>query len=796
MSRVCKILLVFLLASQVVPYQLAAQAKRSDAYKILGISVEGNSSAEPAAIIGNSGLKIGDELTIPGDQTTRAIQALWRLRIFSDVQIVIENKVSEGVFLVIKVKEFPRLERIEYIGNDELSADDLNKKVTVIKGQLLTPAEINRIIKAMKKAYEEEGYLQASIGYETYEAPDSNANKRHILRFKIDEGRHLRVGEIRFTGNTAVSASTLKGEMKETTEKSWWKFWNSAKLDKKKYEEDKNLIITYYRKNGYRDAEILSDSIYYDKEVDNLVVQINLYEGPQYHIRSLVFEGSTLFKDDAMLDALGIKKGDVFDGEKFQQNLYGNQEQSDIMSAYRNAGYLLIRPDLQLTRAAGDSLDIVVRFIEGNQFTVRYVEIQGNTKTKDKIVRRELYTRPGDKFNQSAIMRSFRQLQQLQYFNPEKIKPDYKLVDDKTVDVVYEVEEKSSDTFNTSVGYSQAWGLMGSFGITFNNFSLSDPLEGGGGQTLNFDWQFGEASRYRTFSISFTEPWLTDVPTTMGVSLFDTRQNYGYDYRMTGATFHLGRRFRWPDDYFRGDWTFRFQRYDVVQGLGLYSTGVYSQISIAQAIQRNSIDNPIFPTTGSSIALNIEISGKPLPGRAYYQKMQFSTAWYTPLFNSPKLAFAFTTDWGIINKPTLDAFIPLTEVFYMGGTGLGYYNTTPLRGYDDRVIGPRNDVGSDLGGLAMAKYTAEIRYNVSLNPIPIYLLVFAEAGNVWKDFQSVDPFQLYRSAGFGARLMINPIGMVGFDYGFGFDDATGGANGMPDGKRDGWKFHFQFGKGF
>ncbi|MGD0338491.1 MAG: outer membrane protein assembly factor BamA [Bacteroidota bacterium] len=791
-----KILLMFLVAGMVVPYRLTAQPKQAEVYKILGISVEGNSSAEPAAIIGNSGLKIGDDLTIPGDQTTRAIQALWRLRIFSDIQIAIENRVSAGVFLVIKVKEYPRLERIDYVGNDELSADDLNKKVTVIKGQLLTPSEINRIVKAMKKAYEEEGYLQVSIIPTLTEAPDANANKRSILRFTIDEGRQLRVGEIRFTGNTTVSASTLKGEMKETSERTWWKFWNSARLDKKKYEEDKKLIITYYKKNGYRDAEILSDSIYYDPEVDNLVVQINLYEGPQYYIRSIVFEGSTIFKEEALLEIIGMKKGDVFDGEKFQENLYGNQEQTDVLSAYRNAGYLLIRPDLQLMRAGGDSLDIVIRFIEGNQFTVRYVEVQGNTKTRDKVVRRELYTRPGDKFSQAAIMRSYRQLQQLQYFNPEKIKPDYKLVDDKTVDIVYEVEEKSSDTFNTSIGYSQAWGLMGSFGITFNNFSLSDPLAGGGGQTLNFDWQFGEASRYRTFSISFTEPWLMDVPTTLGVSLFDTRQNYGYDYRMTGASLRVGRRFRWPDDYFRGDWTFRFQQYDVVQGLGLYSTGQYSQFSLGQVIQRNSIDNPIFPTSGSSIALNIEISGKPLPGRAYYQKAQFSTAWYTPLLNSQKLAFALTTDWGIINKPSLEAFVPLTEVFYMGGTGLGYYNTTPLRGYDDRIIGPRSSLGAELGGLAMVKYTAEIRYNVSLSPIPIYLLVFAEAGNVWKDFQSIDPFQLYRSAGFGARLMINPIGMVGFDYGFGFDDASGGANGLPDGNRDGWKFHFQFGRGF
>ncbi len=782
-----------------------SQAKKPETYKILGISVEGNVTAETGAVIGNSGLHLGDELILPGDQTTKAIQALWKLRIFSDIQIAIENRIAEGIYLVIKVKEYPRLEKAEYVGNDDFSDDDLNKKINVVKGQILTQQEISRVVKVIKKAYEEDGYIQTEIHTETYQASDANANKRYILKITIKEGRDLRVGEIRFIGNKSFDASTLKGELKETTEKRWWRFWAKSRLDRKKYEDDKKLITDFYKKNGYRDAEISSDSVFYDPEIDNLVVQIKLNEGPRYYVRSIVFEGSTIFKPEILQQVLGLKNGDVFDNEKFQHNLFGNEEQSDLLSAYRNAGYLLIRPDVQMKTISGDSLDITIRFAEGNLFTIRYVDISGNTKTLDKVIRRELYTRPGDKFSQAAIVRSFRQLQQLQYFNPEKIKPDYKLVDDKTVDVVYEVEEKSSDTFNTSIGYAEAYGWIGSLGMTFNNFLLSDPFHGGGGQTLNFDWQFGTSGAYRTFSIGFTEPWLMDVPTSFGVNFADTKysadpaRNFYYDYSLLSAGIHIGRRFRWPDDYFRGDWMFSYKYYDVTNAY-LYTPGIYDQYTLTQVISRNSVDNPIFPASGSSLSLTLEFSGKPLPGKTEYQKALLNTSWYVPLALGNRLAFAFITDWGVINKPNINSFIPATEIFYMGGSGLGYYNTTPLRGYDDRIIGPRETEGQykgySNGGLTMEKITAELRFNVSMDPIPIYLLTFAEGGNVWKNFQTMNPFILYRAAGVGARLMINPIGLVGFDYGYGFDDATGGPSSLPDGKPDGWKFIFQFGRGF
>ena len=280
-----------------------------------------------------------------------------------------------------------------------------------------------------------------------------------------------------------------------------------------------------------------------------------------------------------------------------------------------------------------------INVYEMNQFKIGHVSIKGNTKTQEKVIRRELYTRPGDYFSRAAIMRSIRQLPQLNYFNPEKIKPDYQLVDDKTVDLTYEVEEKSSDNINASVGYSGAFGVTGALGFTINNFSISEPLSGGAGQILNFEWMFGEGSRYRTFTLGFTEPWLFDTPTLLGVTLFDTRQIYTFDYERTGGSIRVGRRFKWPDDYFRGDWIVDAQVNNVRDGLGIYREGKSSQVSITQVISRNSIDNPIFPTYGSSVSLSIQMSGGPLlPGNLNFHKWLFASEWYLPLFGSSKFA--------------------------------------------------------------------------------------------------------------------------------------------------------------
>jgi outer membrane protein insertion porin family len=422
------------------------------------------------------------------------------------------------------------------------------------------------------------------------------------------------------------------------------------------------------------------------------------------------------------------------------------------------------------------------------------VFISGNTKTYEKVIRRELLTKPGDFFSRQLIIRSLRQLQQLNYFNPEKLKPDVRPVDDKTVELEYSVEEKSSDTFNMSVGYSGAFGFSGGLGLSFNNFSLSEPLRGGAGQAMTFDYQFGVSNYYRTFSIGFTEPWMFNTPTLFGFSIFDTYQSYYADLHYRGASLRIGRRFKWPDMYFRGDWTLRVQE-NTYHSLGTataydyYYEGTTTQIGISQVISRNSTDSPIFPSRGSSFSLLTDINGGPRFGggtqAARYHKHVLSADWFVPLSGSGRVTLMSSNIVGLIFGLDKDSYIPYQDLFYMGGTGLGQIAVTPLRGYDDRSIGP--DAGN-IGGKAMVKFTTELRFALALNPIPIYTLFFAEAGNVWLDHSVMDMNDLRRSAGFGVRLLVNPIGLIGFDYGYGYDGAT------PNLAAPGWKFHFQFGK--
>ncbi|MEE8113105.1 MAG: BamA/TamA family outer membrane protein, partial [Nitrososphaerales archaeon] len=517
-----------------------------------------------------------------------------------------------------------------------------------------------------------------------------------------------------------------------------------------------------------------------------------VYEGPQYKIRHISWEGSTVYSDTLLNRRLDIEPGEIYNAEKFEQNLRGNEAQNDVASLYLDNGYLTFNLEPQEIRVAEDSIDISIRVYERNQFRIGQVYVKGNTKTYEKVIRRELHTRPGDFFSRGAIVRSVRELSVLNYFNPEKIQPDYNLVDDKTVDLTYTVEEKSSDNINASVGFSGAFGFTGALGFTINNFSISRPLSGGAGQILNFQWQFGESASFRTFTIGFTEPWLFSTPTLLGVSLFDTRQRFTFDLRQTGGSVRIGRRFKWPDHYFRGDWILNAQHNDVIDGRGVYTEGKSSQVSITQIITRNSIDNPVFPSSGSNVSLSVEMSGGPLlPGSIDFHKWLFQSDWYVPMFGTSRIAFYLSLQYGYLSEFFEGDAIPPIELFFMGGTGLGFISTTPLRGYEDQSVGPRDARNNFIGGRAMIKQTAELRLAIALNPIPIYILGFVEGGNVYESFSKADFFDLKRSAGFGARLQINPIGLIGFDYGFGFDDVF-----PRDGEPDGWRFHFVFGRGF
>lgn len=798
-------------------------------YKILGISVEGNATTDANTIIANSGLRIGDEFQIPGDETINAIKRLWKLTIFSDIQIIVDKELDDGVFLVIKVGEYPRLDKYVITGNDDISEDDIEEKIGLVGGQTLKPQSINKIKLEIQKLYEEEGLLNAQITPRIYEFAEADTtdeiikttwreidnltneyeleyeyplnrryvlikkiSRRKVLEFEIEEGSIVEINRVTFNGNEEFTDDDLRSELEETTETAWYMFWKSNTFDKKGFETDKELLTNFYRKNGFRDFEILSDSLKLSDDKKLMDVVVNVYEGPQYFIRNIDFSGNTLYSDEELLSHLSMGKGDVFDFEKLNQNLRFNEQQDDVSSLYQNFGYLAFNLQVQEEKVADDSLDITIRIIESSRFRIGTVKIEGNDRTKDKVIRRELFTIPGDYFSRSTIMRSIQQLSNLTYFNVEELYKtgvDYKPEDDSTVAVIINVQEKSSEYFNASVGYSGAFGLSGSIGLTLNNFSITEPFQIGGGQQLSFNWQFGVGNFYRTFSLGFSEPWFMNTPTMVGFDIFDTRQRYIYDLRQSGGTLKVGRRLKWPDNYFYLMGMLKFQYNNVLGGAGFYREGLSRQYTVGATISRTDIDNPIFPSTGSKIQLDAQLSGGPfLPGDVDYLKINLKTEWYKRLFNSNRVALFTSVDIGYLKELSDDTIVQPFEYFFMGGNGL-IIATTPLRGYDDRSVGPRNANGDIVGGKVKARFIFEVRGALALEPVPIYLLAFAEAGNVFYDIKDTDFFNLRRSVGIGARLLIQPIGMIGFDYGYGFDRK------LVDGKEPTWEFHFQYGQG-
>ena len=774
--------LFFIFSFLLIASDMWAQA---DVYKIRNISTRGNKLYDEKTIIAYSGLKPGMEISIPSDEIRESIKKLWRMEIFSDIQIYVDKKVGNEIFLIIAVEELPRIESIEIIGNDHESKSDIENKVSLVPGQVLSEQKLKDIEYNLGLYYESEGYSQAVIKVDKL----LSANNEAKIRIKIEEGNKVTVRNINFSGNKNVKSSELRKQM-ETSEKVWWKFWNSAHFEKTKFEEDKKILVDYYKELGFKDAEVVSTKTILSPDKEDMNIEIQVNENKKYYINTIKFEGNKLYPDSILVQRLNLKKGDVYNQKKLNQNLYSNEAESDIYSLYMDNGYLAFNADVKEEVVNNDKVNLKIILTENRQFKIGDISFEGNEKTKDKVIRREVYTIPGDFFARSNVKRSLQQINALNYFNPEKLNQDISLENDSTVNIKYIVSERSSDQFNASVGYAGTYGITGAIGLTFNNFDITKPLSGGGGQILNFSWQFGEGGTYRTFNIGFTEPWLFDHPTLLGINLFDTRENYYYDVKETGGIISIGRKFKWPDDYFRGDWSVKYQKTDVVNGADYYEVGVRDQFSIKQTIMRSTVYDPIFPLEGTKISNTTELSGGPfLPGNINFIKNIFSAEMYTPVFRGTKFVLYTNFTFYVVNAFSKDKYLPPTELFFMGGNGLAY-NTIALRGYDDRNIGPKNLAYNPIGGRVALKYSAEIRYPLSLDPVPIFLLAFAEAGNVWSDMEKTDPFDLRRAVGFGTRIQLPAVGLVGFDFGYGFDRM------IEDRQSPKFIFHFQFGRGF
>lgn len=758
--------------------------------KIASIDVIGTKTATPEVVISSSGLVAGMEAN--QEDFSEAVKQLWSLGLFSDVKILTDRDSPDGVFLIISVEEYPRLSEVILDGNKKLKADEIDEALGLHPGQALTPFIVYESQRIIQKLYYEDGYLLAEIEPSTFEGEKENTRG---VKFQITENKKVSIGGIHFTGNTQLSDRKLKKKMEKIKEERWWKFWADTDFSIDNLRDDERAIEEYMHSIGYRDAEVIGDSLFYSEDMKQMFFRIDLYEGAKYKYGDVNITGNTIFETEDILAALGITTGDQYNSEKLMEAI-----ELGVRSPYMDKGYLYCQIIPVEMPVAADTVDLTLEITELNPVHVRHINIVGNDKTKENVIRRELRIFPGDMFSRTALMRSQREVMILNYFG--NVIPDVIPYDDDEIDLVFEVEEKNTGTATASAGYSERDGFIGTVGLQFPNFR-------GNGQQVAFNFQ--RAYSYEALSISFVEPWLFNTPNLLGVSLFDqdrsqgssssyftTTNNYStpYDVHTTGGSVSFGRRFQWPDNYFRGRWTFRaaLDRYDLDK---IYYQSIFdrvnpahlektSGISLSQTITRDSRNAPEFPTSGSVLTLNSVYSGDLLGGNESFFKQKASLEWYTPLWKD-KLAMRNYFEGGILEPLRMDSthIIPYDEYFFMGGAGLIYGSA--LRGYPERSVGTLEG-DAYFGGMASFKYTLEMRYQLSPNPM-MYLIGFAEAGNVWDNFESSNLFDLKRSAGFGGRIIMPPLGMLGIDIGWGFDrDPT------PDWKSP--EYHFIFGQQF
>ncbi len=748
-------------------------AQQIQQFTIKNIRIEGNVSADSGLIMLNSGLFRGANIT--ADHIQRAIKNLWQLNIFSDIQVIAEKQLGDRLDLLIQVEEFPRLESWTIIGNEKLKEKEVNKEMGFYKGMVFTPFIQYKGKKALINKYKDEGYLlaQADIEEKIIEG------NRVQATIKINESKKVQVRRIQVFTQGALEPKKARKAFKKVKEKRWWR---GADFNREKYETDLENLLTYCRKEGFRDAEIERDSIYYSDDKRNLFIDVYIDEGRQYHFGDITFEGQTLFPEEVLRSQMVIAKGDVYNLENLEKSVREN-----LQNLYYNEGYLFANILPLEVPVSEDTVDLRIRISEGHVVRIKEINITGNTKTHEKVVRREFKIYPGDTFNRAKLERSVRDVWVLNYF--ANVVPDVKLLpnDDKHVNLEINVEERSTDTANMSAGFSQRDGFIGSIGFSLNNFSLKRPFSGGDGQRLSFQWDFGRF--YRNLALSFIEPWAFGSTTLLGFSVFDTRFNGAFrpwDGKERGGTIQTGRRFRWPDSFFRGDWILRIAENEIfnIRTTILpqqFARRNSTQISLTQIIRRDSRNRPEFPTFGSVFNLRTKLAGGPLQGSEDFIKNRLTFEWYVPM----KLGFVLFVEntFGVINQLngfSDDPYINPNELFFMGGSGLGFSES--LRGYDDGRVGPPQ------GGKAMGRFTTELRIPVAPNPT-IFALLFAEAGNAWAEFEDTDLSGLRRSVGIGARLFMPLLGIIGVDFGYGFDhfDALGNRQGQ-------WKIHFKFGQ--
>lgn len=852
-------------------------------YEIAEIKVEGVEFLDHNALISLSGLKVGDRVKIPGDAISNAIKKLWAQGIIGDIAINIEKIEDDKVYLIIALTERPRLSKFIVEGLNKTATSEVSDKIKLIRGRVVTDALIKNAELTVKEHFVDKGFLNTEVTIK--QELDPQVQNSVLLRVVVDRNEKVKINSINFIGNEEFDDRRLEKKMKSThehvriavikdvfvtltslnkekikdffgnTEDVSWKdlkgyindniklnFFNSSKFIRDDYEEDKDKVIAFLNSKGYRDAEIISDSIYrYDNNAINIDIKID--EGQKYYFRNIEWTGNYVHSDKELSAVLGVEKGDVYDMELVNKRLNYNPTGRDVSALYMDNGYLFFNVQPIEVNIVGDSIDVDMRIYEGPQATINKILITGNDRTNDHVILREIRTLPGEKFSRSDLIRTQRELSTLGYFDPEQIgiKPIPNPADG-TVDIEYSLVEKPSDQIELSGGWGGYYGFVGTLGLVFNNFSVRNipkfekwrPLPVGDGQKLALRVQ-ANGKAYQNYSVSFSEPWLGGKkPNAFSVS-FSYANNRPYvnssryyssyypyynsaqyedledaQIKVYSFTVGLGRRVRWPDDFFTVSNSLTYQVYDMYKyniGYGIGNdegTGSVTGISFNNTIARNSLDNPLYTRSGSSISLSTSLTPPyslfdDSKGSDYkfmeYHKWMFDASYFTQIIGD--LVLNARANFGYIGSYRKETGVGPFERFWMGGSGLSGQGSfiigreiISLRGYEDNSIVPIDNQRIQ-GGVIYNKFVFELRYPVSLNPsATIYVLGFAEGGNTLNDYAEYNVNKLYKSAGFGARIFMPAFGLIGVDWGYGFDTLPGSS------ERSGPQFHFTIGQQF
>ena len=838
-SKYLTILLVALLSFNSIAQETSYV--KGNEYVLKEVSVSGLKNFNEQTVITYTGLKEGQKIRIPGEEISAIISKLWKLDLFSDINFYLTNIENGEASIQIDILELPTLSEFKITGLKKSKTETIVAETELKKGKKITENFIKTTKNFIINKYKKDGFLNTKVSINIL--PDSTEVNFSKMLINVDLGDRVKIDQINFTGNELTKSSKLKKKMKKTKTKLLGRFWKKSKFIEKEYKEDLNSILDFYKEKGYRDARIISDSVITDK--NRITININLQEGNKYYFGDIAFLGNSVYSDAQLARALGLFKGDTYNGVLLKKRISDNTKPDgeDLSNLYQNNGYLFSNINPVEVSVLNDTINFEIRVVEGKPAYFNKITVVGNTRTNDHVIHRELRTKPGNIYSKSQIVRTVRELGQMGFFDPEQISPDFKNVDPNsgTVDIEYGLVEKGASQVELQGGYGGG-GFIGTLGLSFNNFSvrgLKDkaaykPLPMGDGQALSVRLQ---ANRfYNTASFSFSEPWLGGrQPVSFSTSVSRTKQ-YRYDYftgqankdqffEITGAQIGLAKKLRVPDDYFQLSQSLGYQYYNLnnyYTGLFTFGDGKSNNIFYNVILSRdNTFVNPVFPLGGSQFALSAKLSlpyslfnnidYDDLENQAEYQnedgepdqalidqerfkwlefyKIKFNGTWYTRLVD--KFVLKTHAEFGFLGAYNNKRGIIPFDRFYLGGDGMSQYamdgrETVALRGYTNQSLSSQD------GSTIYNKFSLELRYPITLKPsASIFALTFLESGNGYDSFREFNPFNAKRSAGLGIRIFMPAFGLLGIDFGYGFDSQFAG-----DLNAHGWETHFVIGQNF